>query len=82
MSRPEEEKSSPLVLAAAWMVVLIPLAWGVYQTAVKSVPLFRAADATARVGPGIKDAGPDPGARSPSLFLPPTAARAEAARPV
>jgi hypothetical protein len=57
MSRPEEEKTSPLVLAAAWIVVLIPLAWGVYQTAVKSLPLFRAADATERPASGIKHAG-------------------------
>ena len=41
MSRPEQEKTSPLALAAAWIVVAIPLAWGVYQTAVKSMPLFR-----------------------------------------
>jgi hypothetical protein len=38
-------KTSPLVLAAAWIVVGIPLAWGVYQTAIKSLPLFRAAGA-------------------------------------
>ena len=40
MSRPEEEKTSPLVLAAAWIVVLTPLAWGVYQTAVKLAHLL------------------------------------------
>jgi hypothetical protein len=40
MSRPGE-KTSPLLLAAAWLVVTIPLAWGVYQTAKKSLPLFR-----------------------------------------
>lgn len=39
MSRPEE-KTSPLTLALAWVVVAIPLAWGVSQTAVKSMPLF------------------------------------------
>ena len=42
MSRGEEKKTSPLLLAAAWIVVALPLAWGVYQTAVKSLPLFRA----------------------------------------
>jgi hypothetical protein len=35
------EKTPPLLLAAAWLVVTIPLAWGVYQTAKKSLPLFR-----------------------------------------
>jgi hypothetical protein len=40
MSRPGE-KTSLLLLAAAWLVVTIPLAWGVYQTAKKSLPLLR-----------------------------------------
>ena len=68
MSRPEEEKTSPLVLAAAWIVVLIPLAWGVYQTAIKSLPLFRAVerDGAARPGPGIEAPGRGPGQRTPS----------------
>ena len=39
------EKTSALVLAAAWTVVAIPLAWGVYQTAIKALPLFRATGA-------------------------------------
>lgn len=33
-------KSSVLRLAAAWIVVTIPLVWGVYQTASKALPLF------------------------------------------
>ena len=40
MTEPEA-KTSALVLAAAWVVVGIPLAWGVYQTAIKALPLFR-----------------------------------------
>jgi len=40
MDRPEK-KSSPLVLAASWLFVLIPLGWGVYQSVVKSLPLFQ-----------------------------------------
>lgn len=47
MSDPRGERTSPLLLAAAWLVVAIPLAWGVYQTAIKSVPLFRAPGAAA-----------------------------------
>jgi hypothetical protein len=31
----------PLVIALAWIVVAIPLGWGVYQSVVKSLPLFR-----------------------------------------
>ncbi len=40
-----ERKTSALVLAAAWIVVATPLAWGVYQTAKKSIPLFQASAA-------------------------------------
>ncbi len=37
-----ERQTSPLVLAAAWILVLIPLGWGVYESVVKSLPLFQA----------------------------------------
>jgi hypothetical protein len=40
-----EQKTSPLVLAIAWLVVLVPLAWGVYQSVVKSLPLLQRAGA-------------------------------------
>ena len=40
MVRPEK-KSSPLVIAVSWMIVLIPLGWGVVQSVVKSLPLFQ-----------------------------------------
>jgi hypothetical protein len=33
--------TSPLAIAAAWLIVVIPLGWGVYQSVVKSLPLFR-----------------------------------------
>jgi hypothetical protein len=51
MTRPEGRRTSPLWVAAAWTVVAIPLAWGVYQTLARSLPLFRAsavAEAPAR----------------------------------
>jgi hypothetical protein len=32
----------PLVITCAWILVLIPLTWGVYQSVVKSLPLFGA----------------------------------------
>jgi hypothetical protein len=35
-----EKQTSPLTIALAWLVVLIPLAWGVYQSVMKSLPLF------------------------------------------
>lgn len=37
-----ESKTSTLLVALAWMVVTIPMGWGVYQSVVKSRPLFGA----------------------------------------
>jgi hypothetical protein len=34
------KKTSPLAVALAWVVVTIPLGWGVYQSVTKSLPLF------------------------------------------
>jgi hypothetical protein len=34
-------RTSPLRIALAWILVTIPLAWGVYQSVVKSLPLFQ-----------------------------------------
>lgn len=34
------EKTSPALVAAAWIIVAIPLGWGFYQSVVKSKPLF------------------------------------------
>jgi hypothetical protein len=36
-----EKKTSPLTIAVAWIVVAIPLGWGVFQSVVKSLPLFQ-----------------------------------------
>lgn len=38
---PEPGRSSSITLALAWLAVGIPLAWGVSQTIVKSLALFR-----------------------------------------
>jgi hypothetical protein len=37
----ESGKSSPLAVALAWLAVGIPLLWGVSQTLVKSLALFK-----------------------------------------
>ena len=34
-------RTSPLRIAFAWILVTIPLGWGVYQSVVKSLPLFQ-----------------------------------------
>lgn len=42
MNRDENhKKTSPVAVILAWLVVGIPLLWGVYQTLIKSVALFR-----------------------------------------
>jgi hypothetical protein len=35
------KKGSPLTIALAWLVVLIPASWGVYNTALKAANLFK-----------------------------------------
>ena len=37
----DEEKSSPIALALAWIAVGVPLVWGVSQTIIKSLALFK-----------------------------------------
>ena len=37
----EAGKSSPISLALAWLAVGLPLAWGVSQTIIKSLALFK-----------------------------------------
>jgi hypothetical protein len=36
-----ENKSSWLMFVVSWILVLIPLGWGVFQSVVKSLPLFQ-----------------------------------------
>ncbi|WP_422930448.1 MFS transporter small subunit [Singulisphaera sp. PoT] len=35
------KSTSPIAIALAWIVVAIPLSWGVYQSLIKSRPLFQ-----------------------------------------
>lgn len=39
MSEPRKT-TAPMAIAAAWIVVATPLGWGIYQTAIKALPLF------------------------------------------
>ena len=41
-----EKKTSPMTIALAWILVTIPLGWGVYQSVVKSLPLFHTSPAS------------------------------------
>ena len=36
------KKSSPVMILAAWVLVGVPLAWGVYNTLLNSMRLFQA----------------------------------------
>jgi hypothetical protein len=36
-----KKKSSTLVVVVTWVIVLIPLGWGVVQCVIKSLPLFQ-----------------------------------------
>jgi hypothetical protein len=38
---PEEKGTSPALVFAAWFVVMIPAAWGVYNTLLNALKLFR-----------------------------------------
>jgi len=35
-------KSSPAMIAVAWLVVCVPLAWGIYNTLLNAVKLLQA----------------------------------------
>lgn len=41
MAEPVSGRSSPVAVAIAWLAVGIPLAWGVFQTLMKSLALFK-----------------------------------------
>jgi hypothetical protein len=43
--------TSPALVAIAWLVVGVPLAWGVSQTLIRSLDLFRAPPAAAHGQP-------------------------------
>jgi len=43
-ARPEnrpQTKTPPVLVAVAWILVMLPLGWGVYESVVKSLPLFQ-----------------------------------------
>ena len=37
----EIKRSSPALVALAWIIVGVPLAWGVYRSALNAVKLFQ-----------------------------------------
>ena len=49
-SPPLPRRTSPLLLIVAWLVVGIPAAWGVSQTVMRSLDLFKSSPATTTPG--------------------------------
>ena len=43
---PEPAKSSPVLVAAAWLVVILPTAWGLSYTVKNAMKLFTAQPST------------------------------------
>ncbi len=50
--------SSQVLAMVYWLIVVLPLAWGIYQTAEKSKALFQVTSAPAMVAPAA--AAPPP----------------------
>jgi hypothetical protein len=48
----ETKSTSPLLIFAAWLIVGIPAAWGVYNTALNAKKLFLAPPPAAAVAKG------------------------------
>ena len=46
-----ESKTSPALIAAAWLLVSIPLTWGIYNTARNAARLFTEPPAAAHTAP-------------------------------
>jgi hypothetical protein len=42
MAEPTAKKSSPLLIALAWLVVIIPTAWGLNYTVQNAMKIFTA----------------------------------------
>jgi hypothetical protein len=51
MAEPAAKKSSPLLIAAAWAVVLIPTAWGLSYTVKNALKIFAAPTAATTAAP-------------------------------
>jgi hypothetical protein len=41
MTETSAKQSSPLTIAIAWLVVVIPATWGIYNTALGAAKLFQ-----------------------------------------
>ena len=47
MAEPTVRTSSPILIAAAWLLVLVPTGWGLTYTVQNALKLFRPAPVTA-----------------------------------
>jgi hypothetical protein len=69
------KKTSPLSIALAFLVVALPLGWGLYRSVMNSKPLFSAAKAP------LPAAAPAPGTAPAASTAPAVAPAAAAIRP-
>lgn len=53
-----EKPTSRVTIAIAWIIVLIPLGWGVYESVVKSLPLLHFTALEQPSGPSEIKSGP------------------------
>ncbi len=49
-----EKKSSPILIAAAWAIVIIPTAWGFNYTVQNALKIFTASAPTSTASPSAK----------------------------
>ncbi len=57
-SESHSPQSSPLLIAAAWLFVGLPLAWGVAQTVRTSMKLFQAPSLKTMTTPSVNPTAP------------------------
>lgn len=50
------KKTSPLSIALAFLVVALPLGWGLYRSVKNSMPLFASAQAATPPAPALQPA--------------------------
>jgi hypothetical protein len=68
------KKTSPLSVALAFLVVALPLGWGLYRSVKNSMPLFTASKAPAALPAPAASAAPAP-ATAPTPEMAPTPAK-------
>ncbi len=56
MAETEKSTTSPALIALAWLLVGLPLSWGVYKSALNAAKLFQPAAASSAAAPAASAA--------------------------